>query len=321
MPRRQLLFVFLAAAITFSLGIVGGVAVIDRSILAHVKIIPPTGPVSLTPAQIQTYAEQITVKVQAGELWGSGILIHRQGSTYVVVTNAHVLRLGDRYTVHTFDNSVYSAQVIQEPELANQDLGLLEFESPEQHYFVAIVGISADLDVGEPVFAVGYPMLALADGSQGLVFSAGRVSLVLDRTFDQGYQVGYTSDVQKGMSGGPVLNQLGEVVAINGVHAYPLWGDPYVFDDGSHPCPPLHRLMTRSSWGIAMDHFSQLVPQYVRAEEQSPPLTRSEHLTTSTDPIKRVNQWVQQIGWHHTAARNEIQNLKSEAESAQSCQE
>lgn len=81
---------------------------------------------------------------------------------------------------------------------------------------------------------------------------------MLEKPLEEGYQIGYTNDIEKGMSGGPVLNRAGEVVAVNGMHAYPLWGDPYVFKDGSHPEQSLKQQMVRYSWSIPIQTFVRL---------------------------------------------------------------
>lgn len=96
-------------------------------------------------------------------------------------------------------------------------------------------------------------------GSKGFVFTIGQVSLFTDKAFAGGYQIGYTNAVEKGMSGGPVLNRQGQVVGVNGIHAYPLWGNPYVFKDGSMSSVAMQQQMSRYSWAIPIDTFVQLV--------------------------------------------------------------
>ena len=52
------------------------------------------------------------------------------------------------------------------------------------------------------------------------------------------------------MSGGPVLNEVGQVIAINGLHSEPLWGNPYEWDDGTLPADNLFPVLAGSSWAI-----------------------------------------------------------------------
>lgn len=226
----------------------------------------------LSIEQLQDQARSITVKVLAGKSWGSGILIQRQDQIYTVVTNAHVLRLGDNYRIQTPDGQIYSAMSDRKVVFDGNDLALLYFRSANS-YSIANLAKAANLDIGEETFAAGFP----ADG-QGLVFTKGLVSYVLPQAFFGGYQVGYSNDIVKGMSGGPVLNSKGEVVAINGKHKYPLWGNTYLFKDGSTPVPEVRKQMDFSSWAIPIETFLEKVPQFSKAiythnkPQQTPPV-------------------------------------------------
>jgi len=40
--------------------------------------------------------------------------------------------------------------------------------------------------------------------------------ILVDKPLQDGYQIGYTNEIQEGMSGGPVLNNKGQVIGING---------------------------------------------------------------------------------------------------------
>jgi hypothetical protein len=76
--------------------------------------------------------------------------------------------------------------------------------------------------------------------------------LYSDIPFNHGYQVGYTNAIENGMSGGALINQQGELLAINGMHAYPLWGNPYVYPDGTQASSTLAETYEQYSWGISI---------------------------------------------------------------------
>jgi S1-C subfamily serine protease len=211
--------------------------------------------------QLHNLAESITVKVRSRDNWGSGILIQQQGQVYTVLTNKHVLAAGKPYRVETPNGQVYFANLSGSIRFGGNDLALLQFRSPYHTYAVASLGTTATLRVGDEVFAGGFPFARDWSDSMGFVFTTGQVSLLLDRALVGGYQVGYTNEIQKGMSGGPILNRQGEVVGLNGMHKHPLWGNPYIFKDGSTPNFSFRELMTRYSWGIPSETFAQLVPQ------------------------------------------------------------
>jgi hypothetical protein len=75
---------------------------------------------------------------------------------------------------------------------------------------------------------------------------------LLAKALEGGYQVGYTNRLEKGMSGGALLNKRGEVVGVNGMHAYPLWDAPSVFVDGTQAEEKLRQQITRLSWAVLM---------------------------------------------------------------------
>lgn len=216
---------------------------------------------------IDRLAAKISVKILDRNFLGSGFLIRQTGNKYFVVTNQHVLRAGQApYKIEAPDGRVYRAKVV--PNLVatdyQYDLAVLSFEA-DTIYSTARIGSSLFLEVGEPIFAAGFPQRESSEPpgakSSELALKSGRVAIILDRALTEGYQIGYTNDVKKGMSGGPVLNSRGEVIAINGKHAYPLWEAPEVYQDGSEPCPALQELITRNSLAIPIEKSIELTPQ------------------------------------------------------------
>ena len=219
-----------------------------------------------TPAQIDSIAHEISVKVLDRDFLGSGFIVKRKGNRYIAITNQHVLRAGEPpYKIETSDGQVYRAKIADvEVDYLQYDLAILEFKT-DAVYPTATIGNSLYLEIGEPVFAAGFPYgkldsnkatSALFEQSKDdleLALKRGRVVIVLDRALKEGYQIGYTNDVRKGMSGGPLLNSQGEVIGVNGKHAYPLWESPEIYQDGQEPCPALQDLITRSSLAIPIE--------------------------------------------------------------------
>lgn len=212
---------------------------------------------TLSYPEIKKLAQSITVKVKTGTTGGSGTLIHKEGTLYTVLTTRHVIATGEAYEIETADGKLYPARVVKGLPLNHQDVELLQFQSSE-NYPVAPLGSSATLKIQEKVVAAGF-----SDETQQLSLTQGEIKLIPDQSLQQGYQIGYTNDIYKGMSGGPVLNLRGEVISINGMMSYPLWGNPYVFEDGSRPDTLLQNRMREVAWGIPIHSIAQAVPEWV----------------------------------------------------------
>ncbi|MBE9008545.1 trypsin-like peptidase domain-containing protein [Fortiea sp. LEGE XX443] len=233
----------------------------------------------LSVEQLQQLAKTITVKISAQELLGSGTLLKREGEIYTVITNAHVLRAAKPpYQIQTPDGRLYQA-TMQIAELQQNDLAVLQFRSPDIVYPVANIKDTSSLQVGDEVFVGGFtsnlttqkqsPQAQKIFNTQ-FVFTSGKVTLLLDKALEQGYQIGYTNDVRKGMSGAPLLNIHGEVVGINSLYKDPLWDTPEVYQDGSQPEQNLQKLITQSSMAVPIKSVnSKQLSMLIYQENQS----------------------------------------------------
>ncbi len=228
-------------------------------------------PAGATVAEI---ARQVTVRILADETTGSGAIVDRQGQIYTVVTNDHVANSPEnRYTVLTADGKKHPAWRLKAAQFGELDLALVQFHSSNA-YQVAVVGDSRSLSVGEPVCAAGFPrwhytkngniITELQDtrdwGLRAYRLTAGKVGMQLARSLSRGYGLGYTNDIEQGMSGGPVLNQKGELIGINGKSKYP-WGgiSAFAFADGTLPEQALFQQMETLSWAIPSAAFGRTV--------------------------------------------------------------
>lgn len=264
----------LIIGLILSLGGIGVFFSVNASKLT--KIFTPS-PVNKSREEINNIAAKITVQILDKEFLGSGFLVQQQENEYTVITNQHVLRAGEApYKIQTPDGKIHSAEVIT-GSVQNDyeyDLALLQFTT-DANYTVAKIGSSLYLEVGEPIYAVGFPYTEIESEAlgnyvereyyetpvTGLTLKTGKIAIILSQALVEGYQIGYTNDVKKGMSGGPLLNSRGEVVGVNGKHAYPLWESPELYQDGSQLCPALEKLITRSSLAIPIEKSIELNPQ------------------------------------------------------------
>lgn len=221
-------------------------------------------PIESKEEEIKAYAQRITVKVLSGENSGSGIIIDRQNDTYQVLTNDHVLLFGKQnnaYKIKTSDGKIHIAKKVNNYNFQNNDLGILKFTTPN-HYQVAELSNVTFPSIDEVVYGAGFIYNSGNNlENETLTFTSGKINLISDLSFRGGYQIGYSNDIKKGMSGGPLLNSKGQIIGINGRHKYPAWGNPYVFEDGSIANPQKKAEMSHSSWAIPITTFLKFAPE------------------------------------------------------------
>ncbi|MEM8677169.1 MAG: serine protease [Cyanobacteria bacterium P01_G01_bin.67] len=205
--------------------------------------------------------QSATVRVVKVDSAGSGVIISRHGNTYSVLTNWHVVDSSNPLIL-TVDDEQH--QLVGTPQqLGNLDLALLQFTS-DVEYPVAPLAASIP-QVGDTVYAAGFPLeisqtSSLSWGNDAFRLTQGHVSIVPTKSLPQGYQLGYTNDTAIGMSGSPIFNTEGSLVAIHGRGKY---RDPgfgvYIFEDGSEPPPEQLEQMIKSSWGIPLSTYAELL--------------------------------------------------------------
>jgi S1-C subfamily serine protease len=212
--------------------------------------------------KLKQVSESITVKIISKRLLGSGVLLKKEGQIYTVVTNAHVLKNSNLpYQIQTNDGRLYVAKLAKAINFKGKDLAILQFKSTVATYKIGMLGKSDDLVVGDDIFVGGF--IIDDSNSKGFIFTNGQVSLLLEKPLEQGYQIGYTNDVSKGMSGAPVINSQGEVVGIHGWSKNPLWDAPESYEDGSEPSKPVQEIIYRSSFAIPIEAVVRLAPKFV----------------------------------------------------------
>ncbi len=136
---------------------------------------------------------------------GSGFLVSSDG---YIVTNHHVIKEASQITVILNDDREYIATI--KGVDTRTDLALLKIEEKELPYLT--FGDSDLLKVGEWVIATGNPCGLEATLTVGVVSAKGRQGMGLS-SYENFIQT--DTAINRGNSGGPLLNLKGEVVGIN----------------------------------------------------------------------------------------------------------
>jgi S1-C subfamily serine protease len=152
----------------------------------------------------------IESKVSEGVASGSGVVLDDEGH---VLTNNHVIEGAGEVTVSLeAEGQMYPATVVgTEP---NKDLALLEVEAPASALHPLKLGDSSQMEVGDPVVAIGNPFDLQRTVTSGIVSALQREIQAPDGvTIDNVIQT--DAAINPGNSGGPLINSSGEVIGIN----------------------------------------------------------------------------------------------------------
>ncbi len=227
--------------------VIGRVAIaLPRAIVAAmittVAIPLVAADIVLTEEQVDAVASQTTVVIgqglQKGDIeaqreWnpGSGTIVARNGNRYYVLTALHVVRTRDTvYGVRTSDGEVHLVDDVNTDRniyplgreadefgetISGLDLAVVEFES-DHNYPIAVMGDSATMTPGEPIFVSGWPTPDDFDARRVRVTEEGELTAMFPPADDGGYSLLYSNETRRGMSGGPVFNASGELIGVHG---------------------------------------------------------------------------------------------------------
>ncbi|MBN3897195.1 MAG: tetratricopeptide repeat protein [Nostoc sp. NOS(2021)] len=178
---------------------------------AAVVLVKPQIALSLTPVEVNNIAQTVTVRID-GDGIGSGVIFECKGETYFVLTNRHVVSRDGRYEIHTQDGGSYP--VYYSKEVPGLDLAVLQFNS-KKNYPIASLGNSDQISEGMTVYVVGWADRLPGIDERSYQFTDGSIRSRLKKP-DEGYALVYNNEAIPGMSGGPILDENGRLVGING---------------------------------------------------------------------------------------------------------
>jgi serine protease Do len=137
---------------------------------------------------------------------GSGFIVDKSG---YILTNAHVVEDSSRITVRLDSGEEYVAKVVGTDE--ETDIAVLKIETGKDLPFVKL-GNSENARVGDWVLALGSPFGLARTVTAGIVSQTKRET-PQGSPFQKFIQT--DAAINKGNSGGPLVNMNGEVIGIN----------------------------------------------------------------------------------------------------------
>jgi S1-C subfamily serine protease len=145
-----------------------------------------------------------------GTATGSGFVIDSEGH---VLTNNHVIEGADRIQVKLgASDKNYQAKVVGADPAS--DLALLKVEAPADQLHPLTLGKSSEMEVGDPVVAIGNPFGLDRTVTSGIV-SALQRQIEAPDGFSITNVIQTDAAINPGNSGGPLINAEGEVIGIN----------------------------------------------------------------------------------------------------------
>ena len=140
---------------------------------------------------------------------GSGFLIDTSGH---ILTNYHVVQGAQTIEVILGDQTHYSGKTIGADPV--NDIALIQIDTRGHQLTPLPLGDAQNLQVGQRVLAIGNPFGFESTLTTGIVSALGRTVQTSETSLIDG-AIQTDAAINRGNSGGPLLNSHGEVIGIN----------------------------------------------------------------------------------------------------------
>jgi S1-C subfamily serine protease len=180
-------------------------------------------------------------KIPSGS--GTGFVWDEKGR---IVTNNHVVQGARAIQVTLSDHSTWNAYQLRQDE--DKDLAVLWTDAPRERLQPLRLGKSAELQVGQKVFAIGNPFGLDQTLTTGIVSAVGReMESASGRTIKGMIQT--DAAINPGNSGGPLLDSAGHLVGVNTAIISPSGSSAGI------------------GFAIPVDEVNRVVPRLIRDEK------------------------------------------------------
>jgi serine protease Do len=162
-------------------------------------------PAASTANRVYTKANPAVVTIRGNKGWGSGFMISADG---YVITNAHVVKGQPAVvTLMMADGKTEIPADVVGFGKNGLDLALLKINRRGQKFPTVALSATTSVRVGDNTYAIGTP---LGEAFQN-TFTTGIVSAIRGG----GKYIQHSAAITYGSSGGPLLNDRGEVIGVN----------------------------------------------------------------------------------------------------------
>jgi S1-C subfamily serine protease len=151
-----------------------------------------------------------TPQIERQTALGSGFVIDKAGH---IVTNYHVVEHASEVEVSFSNNESLKATIVGVDPAT--DLAVLKVNAPDRALRPLTLGRSSSVRVGDPVVAIGNPLGFDRSITSGIVSALGRTLEAPSGTSAIDHVIQTDAAINRGNSGGPLLNARGEVIGVN----------------------------------------------------------------------------------------------------------
>jgi S1-C subfamily serine protease len=205
-----------AIALTGSLD--GGTTIVTQTVPSSTTETTPSPAKGMTVGQIYDHAAPGVVQITSlsddaslgGSALGSGFVVDTSGH---IVTNYHVVQGADEIRVSFSNRDTVQAELVGVDP--STDLALLKVDASASALTPLPLGNSDKVDVGDPVVAIGNPFGLDRTATAGIVSAVQRQIQAPDERFAIDHVIQTDAPINKGNSGGPLLNTRGQVIGVN----------------------------------------------------------------------------------------------------------
>ena len=170
------------------------------------------GVVQITATSVQTQTDPygfFPPTTQTAKALGSGFVIDKTGH---IITNEHVIAGAQKVQVSFSGHDELNARVVGKDP--STDVAVLQVDAHSRSLTPLQLGDSDDVQVGDPVVAIGNPFSLTRTATAGIV-SAVQRTIDAPNGLSIDHVIQTDAAINHGNSGGPLLNSRGQVIGVN----------------------------------------------------------------------------------------------------------